>query len=121
MFYRTRGYRSGVHYFAVDKLVEHIQNDVMSNSQDPDFPRSYQRDDALPKVIEEIETLLRSLSEYVILLTSTEELQIDAGDDNILTEEVVHVEELGKLDSAKLFFKLARGHLTSRQFRQRTS
>lgn len=38
-----------------------------------------------------------------ILLTSTEELQIDTGEDAILPEEVVHVGELGKLDSAKLF------------------
>ncbi|KAG6586579.1 uncharacterized protein IUM83_16190 [Phytophthora cinnamomi] len=53
-----------------------------------------------------------------VLLTSSEELQIDTGEDSIIPEEVVHVGELSKLDSAKLFFKLARGHLTSRQFRQ---
>ncbi|KAL4110536.1 hypothetical protein PRIC1_002227 [Phytophthora ramorum] len=152
--YRTRGYRNGVHYFAVDKLVEHIQNGIDPDSQDEDCVRLYQREDALPKVIEGVETLLRSLPEtdpenyptsllvldgcdvvlpaleifvlnivrafpgVQILITSTEKLQIDTQDDEELPEEAVHVEELGKLDSAKLFFKLARGHLTSRQFRQ---
>ncbi|EGZ25844.1 hypothetical protein PHYSODRAFT_487148 [Phytophthora sojae] len=157
--YRTRGYRNGVHYFAVDKLVEHVRSAHQTETdsdEDQDFRRTNQREDPLPIVIEEVETLLRSLPELdnadyptallvldgcdivlpalgmfvlnivqsfpgvQILLTSTEELQIDTGEDAILPEEVVHVGELGKLDSAKLFFKLARGHLTSRQFRQRT-
>lgn len=54
------------------------------------------------------------------MLTSTEQLRIDTDKDEVFPEEAIHIEELGKLDSAKLFFKLARGHLTSRQFRQRT-
>ncbi|OWZ11845.1 hypothetical protein PHMEG_00015073 [Phytophthora megakarya] len=159
MSYRTRGYRNGVHYFAVDKLVENIQNGIkpaLIDSQDEDYSQPNEREDALPKVIRGVETLLRSLPEtdpanypttllvldgcdvvlpalevfvlnivrafpsIQILLTSTEKLQIDIDDDKTLTEEAIHVEELGKLDSAKLFFKLARGHLTSRQFRQRT-
>ncbi|KAE8895210.1 hypothetical protein PF005_g12480 [Phytophthora fragariae] len=156
MAYRTRGYRNGVHYFAVDKLVEHIQSAHRpeTDSEDQDFQSTNQREDPLPVVIEGVETLLRSLPEMEnadypatllvldgcdivlpalgmfvlnivqafpsvqILLTSTKEVQIDTGEDSILPEEVVHVGELGKLDSAKLFFKLARGHLTSRQFRQ---
>ncbi|KAG3185390.1 hypothetical protein PC128_g13310 [Phytophthora cactorum] len=158
MSYRTRGYRNGVHYFAVDKLVEHIQNGinpVLTDSQDDEsLQSSNQREDPLPKVIEGVETLLRSLPEtdpanypttllvldgcdvvlpalevfvlniirsfpsVQILLTSTEKLRLDSDEDEVLPEEAIHVEELGKVDSAKLFFKLARGHLTSRQFRQ---
>ncbi|KAL3667274.1 hypothetical protein V7S43_007506 [Phytophthora oleae] len=151
--YRTRGYRNGVHYFAVDKLVEHIQNGrspVLTDSQDDEYSSNSQREDPLPKVIEGVESLLRSLPEtdpknypttllvldgcdvvlpalevsvlniirsfpgVQILLTSTEKLQIDSDTDD---EEAVHVDELGKLDSAKLFFKLAGVHLTSQKFR----
>ncbi|KUF75918.1 hypothetical protein AM587_10010106 [Phytophthora nicotianae] len=177
MSYRTRGYRNGVHYFAVDKLVEHIQNrinPVLKDTQgDGCSQSSNQREDPLAKFIEGVETLLRSLPEYVlpqqnestevandgvcrtdpanypttllvldgcdvvlpalevfvlniirsftsvqILLTSTEKLRLDSDEDEAIPEEAIHVEELGKSDSAKLFFKLARGHLTSRQFRQ---
>ncbi|KAF4133345.1 FHA(forkhead-associated) domain-containing protein [Phytophthora infestans] len=157
MSYRTRGYRNGVHYFAVDKLVEHIQNginSVLASSHDDEYPRpSTQREDPLPKVIEGVETLLHSLPEtdpanypttllvldgcdvvlpalevfvlniirsfpsVQILVTSTEKLQLDTDGGDYLREEAIHVKELGKADSAKLFFKLARGHLTSRQFR----
>jgi hypothetical protein len=63
--YRTRGYRNGVHYFAVDKLVEHIQN-MITDSDDDDLIRLNQRDDALPKFFEGVETLLRALPEYVL-------------------------------------------------------
>ncbi|ETL29472.1 hypothetical protein L916_17356 [Phytophthora nicotianae] len=158
MSYRTRGYRNGVHYFAVDKLVEHIQNrinPVLKDTQgDGCSQSSNQREDPLAKFIEGVETLLRSLPEtdpanypttllvldgcdvvlpalevfvlniirsftsVQILLTSTEKLRLDSDEDEAIPEEAIHVEELGKSDSAKLFFKLARGHLTSRQFRQ---
>ncbi|KAG7378893.1 hypothetical protein PHYPSEUDO_009325 [Phytophthora pseudosyringae] len=156
--YRTRGYRNGVHYFAVDKLVEHIQNGIkplLTDSQDNDSSRpNNQREDPLRSVIGGVETLLRSLPEtdpanyptallvldgcdvvlpalevfvlnilrsfpdVQILLTSTEKVQVDTDEDEVLLEEAIHVEELGKVDSARLFFKLARGHLTSKQFRQ---
>lgn len=67
--YRTRGYRNGVHYFAVDKLVEHVRSAHQTETdsdEDQDFRRTNQREDPLPIVIEEVETLLRSLPEYVL-------------------------------------------------------
>lgn len=68
MAYRTRGYRNGVHYFAVDKLVEHIQSAHRpeTDSEDQDSQSTNQREDPLPVVIEGVETLLRSLPEYVL-------------------------------------------------------
>uniref|UniRef100_A0AAV1VIX8 Uncharacterized protein n=1 Tax=Peronospora matthiolae TaxID=2874970 RepID=A0AAV1VIX8_9STRA len=159
-FYRTRSYTNGVHYFAVDKLVEHIQNSstpvpVVTGSHG--FVQPVQQKDALEMVLQEVESLLRSLPEMdladhlatlvvldscdialpaleifilnivrafpcvQILLTSIEKLQIEVNDGEVLTRETIHVEELGKLDCAKLFFKQARGHLTSRQIRQHFS
>lgn len=71
-YYRTRSYRNGVHYFAVDKLVEHIQNDIKPPLIDPQnqgCPPPNQREDALSKAIRGVETLLRSLPEYVLQLS----------------------------------------------------
>lgn len=155
--YRTRGYRNGVHYFAVDKLVEEFQSGIKSVVAHSDvgdcLQTNNQLDHPLPKIIEGVESLLRmlpgtdpanypttllvldgcdtvlpalevfvmnllrSFSGVQILLTSTEKLQLDSAEGEVLPVEVIHVEELGKVDSARLFFKLARGHLTSKQFR----
>ncbi|KAK1932423.1 hypothetical protein P3T76_012007 [Phytophthora citrophthora] len=155
--YLTRGYRNGVHYFAVDKLVEHIQNGrnpMATDLQGDEYLLSSQREDPLPKIIEGVEALLQSLPEtdpdnypttllvldgcdvvlpalevsvlsiirsfpsVQIMLTSTEKLVVDSDQDQALLEETVHVEELSKLDSAKLFCKLAAGHLSLKQLRQ---
>uniref|UniRef100_M4BFG4 Uncharacterized protein n=1 Tax=Hyaloperonospora arabidopsidis (strain Emoy2) TaxID=559515 RepID=M4BFG4_HYAAE len=78
-------------------------------------------DIVLPALEIFILNIVRAFPCVQILLTSIEKLQIEANDGEVLTKETVHVEELGKLDCAKLFFKQARGHLTSRQIRQHTS
>lgn len=156
--YRMREYPDGVHYFAVDKLVEHVQNGLKpapTSPQDQESRRTNQREEVQSKIVEGVEMLLRALPQYderdraneptallifdgcdvvlpafksfvnditqrfprvQLLLTSTDELTVSA--DGALTEQAIHVEELSKMDSAKLFFKLARGHLTSKQFRQ---
>ncbi|RLN72533.1 hypothetical protein BBJ28_00017054 [Nothophytophthora sp. Chile5] len=67
--YRTRGYIYGVHFFPVDKLVEHVQNCLkpsMAASQSQDRPRHNQREDVLRKIVDEVEALLRSLPECVL-------------------------------------------------------
>ncbi|KAL7685073.1 putative forkhead-associated (FHA) domain, SMAD/FHA domain superfamily [Plasmopara halstedii] len=143
--YRTRGYRNGVHYVAVDKLVESL--DCGSKS-------SKQIDDPLRKLIDDVGILLRTLPEtdpsnypttllvldgcdivlpalevflmnvlrsfpsVQILLTSTEKVQLDSAENEVLSMEAIHIEELGRLDGAKLFFKLAKDHLTLSQIRQ---
>lgn len=152
--YHTRGYRNGVHYFAVDKHVEHIQNGrnpVLTDPQGDEYSSNSHREDPLPKIVEGIDALLRSLPEtdpanypttllvldgcdvvlpalevsllniirsfpsVQILLTSTKKLLISSDQDEALLEEAVHVEELGKLDSAKLLLKLAK---SAEQFQQ---
>ncbi|CAI5733242.1 unnamed protein product [Hyaloperonospora brassicae] len=155
--YRSRSYQNGVHYFAVNKLVEYIQNGITSTLVGPQRQGStqlIQQEDALEMVMRDVEGLLRSLpatgianhlstlvvldgcdvvlsalemfvlntvrafSWVQILLTSTEKLHIDGG---VLPTETICIDELGKLDCAKLFFRQARGHLTSRQIRQHSS
>ena len=56
-----------------------------------------------------------------MLITSTERVRIDTEDDKFMPAKAIRIEELGKLDCARLFMKQARGHLTSSQFRQCTS
>ncbi|CAI5746033.1 unnamed protein product [Peronospora destructor] len=155
--YRTRTYRNGVHYFAVDKLVKLIQNGInlaLTGSQSQSRLQRNECEDTLPQVMDEVETLLRSLSEtdpsyypttlvvldgcdivlpvlevfvlntirtfpgVQILITSAERVRIDTDDDEFMPERAICIEELGKLDCARLFMKQARGHLTSSQFRQ---
>ena len=60
-----------MHYFAVDKLVEHIQNSSTPLSAVTGSHGSLQpvqREDALEMVMQEVESLLRSLPEYVLQL-----------------------------------------------------
>ena len=64
--YRTRIFRNGVHYFAVDKLVELIQNGInlaLTGSQSQGRLQPNECEDALPQVMDEVKTLLHSLPE----------------------------------------------------------
>ena len=62
--YRSRSYQNGVHYFAVNKLVEYIQNGITFTLVGPQRQGStqlIQQEDALEMVMRDVEGLLRSL------------------------------------------------------------